>query len=330
MGTYVWETIMEKHYPAPNDLINTALGGIVLGEMSNRVSELIIGHRKNKTRAFLQDPAALLINPMGGLTRMTSRQWGKPAKNLIPPSLLHVESGYRMSSDRNLNGANQDAIYTGLHLQYGDVYETSTKAFNNFSMVAELSTDDSSTLNSLQVEGSLYSKKMATTNGCRVLNITMNYDYMKIHFFKYGCQGIRVNYLAKFEVAPGIQFQFKAGAGILLIGAIPNTYMLYGEGRDYDYCTGVTLHLGAGVNIANRIFLQVNSNAGQTATVNGYQSSHVYHNSKAEMHVKLYKNFTLDAAASNYYFNGYYTKLPNVFEHYSQYYIGAGYKFYID
>jgi hypothetical protein len=158
----------------------------------------------------------------------------------------------------------------------------------------------------------------------------MNYDYMKNHFFKYGGEGIRVNYHSKFEVAPKIQLQFKAGAGILLLGAVSNTYMLYGEGRDYDYCTGVTLHLGAGINIADRVFFQFNSNAGHTATVNGYQSMHVFHNSKAELQVKIYKNFTLDAAGSNYYLNGYYTKLPNVFEHYSQYYIGAGYKFNLD
>jgi hypothetical protein len=177
------------------------------------------------------------------------------------------------------------------------------------------------------VEGSLFSKKMTTSNGCRVLNITMNYDYMKNNFFKYGGEGIRVNYLSKFEVAPKIQLQFKAGAGILLLSAVHNTYMLYGEGRDYDYCTGVTLHLGAGINIADRVFFQFNSNAGQTATVNGYEASHIFHNSKAELHIKIFKNLSVDGTATNYYFNGYYSKIPHVFEHYSQYYIGAGYKF---
>lgn len=330
LGTYVWETVMENHYPAPNDLINTGLGGITLGEMSHRLSSLIIGHRKNKARAFINDPAALIINPMGALTRMTSGQWGKPAADMHPNAILSVDAGYRTGEDRNFNAGKQQDFYARTHLQYGDPFETSRQPSSNFSMISEFASDDSSILNTLQVEGSLFTKKFASKNGLQAWNITMNYDFIKNHFFKYGGQGFRVNYMAKLDVTRHLRLQFKTGIGVLVLGALPNTYMLYGEGRDYDYCSGITLHLSAAMNIDNRVYIDVHSNAGQSITINGYESTHVFQNSRASLSVRLFKNFFVSATAANYFFNGYYKKLPNVFEHYSQYYVGAGYRLHID
>lgn len=41
-GSLFWETVCETHVPAPNDIINTTLGGIAFGEISNRLSKLIL------------------------------------------------------------------------------------------------------------------------------------------------------------------------------------------------------------------------------------------------------------------------------------------------
>lgn len=42
VGSYLWETFAENQAPAPNDFINTSFGGIVLGEMTYRLSNKII------------------------------------------------------------------------------------------------------------------------------------------------------------------------------------------------------------------------------------------------------------------------------------------------
>ncbi|QTE41033.1 MULTISPECIES: DUF3943 domain-containing protein [Mucilaginibacter] len=44
VGSYIWETASEKQYPSPNDLINTSFGGIVLGEMTHRLSNQIVNN----------------------------------------------------------------------------------------------------------------------------------------------------------------------------------------------------------------------------------------------------------------------------------------------
>src|SRR5690606_16497259 len=41
LGSYIWETAGETQHPAINDFVNTTFGGIILGEMTHRVSRNI-------------------------------------------------------------------------------------------------------------------------------------------------------------------------------------------------------------------------------------------------------------------------------------------------
>jgi hypothetical protein len=127
-GTLVWETCGETNHPAANDLINTTFGGIVLGEMSNRIARKIFD--KKKAVALGDD---------------------------IPASLV-IETGIRYNS---INGNNKfdnhkKQRFSSLNLQYGDPYTNYKKPFRSFSIKAEVGNDDSAKINKLQVEGGLY------------------------------------------------------------------------------------------------------------------------------------------------------------------------------
>ncbi len=66
----MWELFFEVWAPAPNDLTNTTLGGITLGEMLYRVSSLTL---RNESRGFdrvVREVTAGLINPVRGFNRV--------------------------------------------------------------------------------------------------------------------------------------------------------------------------------------------------------------------------------------------------------------------
>ena len=63
-GTFTWEGICETHFPAPNDLINTALGGIAFGEMGNRIAGKLLSGKKGVGRKMIAASLSFIINPI--------------------------------------------------------------------------------------------------------------------------------------------------------------------------------------------------------------------------------------------------------------------------
>ena len=76
-GSFIWETMLEKNPPSPNDVINTSFGGIIFGEMTNRLSKVILRRKAGKKKG-LSEPAAFVINPMQGLSRLMDKDFKKP------------------------------------------------------------------------------------------------------------------------------------------------------------------------------------------------------------------------------------------------------------
>lgn len=76
-GSFIWEIAGETHKPAPNDFINTSLGGIALGEMTYRLANKIVNNRATGAKRQLQEVMGLVINPVNGLNRILNGQWGR-------------------------------------------------------------------------------------------------------------------------------------------------------------------------------------------------------------------------------------------------------------
>src|SRR5262245_19956655 len=62
VGSYLWECCGETHPPAPNDLINTAMGGISLGEMLYRTSSRILDNTATGAERTWREIGATIVN----------------------------------------------------------------------------------------------------------------------------------------------------------------------------------------------------------------------------------------------------------------------------
>lgn len=76
-GSYIWETAGETQHPSINDLVNTAFGGVILGEMTHRVSRNILARSKNGHNKTGNEIVALLVNPVNSLNRLLDGKWGR-------------------------------------------------------------------------------------------------------------------------------------------------------------------------------------------------------------------------------------------------------------
>ncbi len=328
-GSLAWETIFETHLPAPNDIINTSLGGIAFGEMSSRISKKLLNRKK---RNILSAPLSFAINPINTVNYILDRKERKKNETSCidnTPVIFETEAGLRLI---NMNGkqkfsTTKTEMFGRIYLQYGDPYTSSKDPFSSFSILLEAGNCDSAKGNTLQIEGSLYGKKIHENNISTLsFNISMNYDFYQNSSFVYSAQSFRANLLSKFIVSDNLQIQLRAGAGIIVLAAVPNPHMYYGEGRNYDYCSGINFKTGISISLFNKLFYDFNCNAAVLTTVNGYSSSHLVYNSTSTLSLKIYKKLSVSVSTANYDFNGYYKDYTNSGEHHFFRHFSVGYK----
>ena len=89
-GSGTWEYFGETNHASVNDLINTTLGGMALGEMFHRVGWLVRDTRATGGGRLMKELGATLIDPVTGLNRFisgdSSRVSEKPA-DMMPTQL---------------------------------------------------------------------------------------------------------------------------------------------------------------------------------------------------------------------------------------------------
>jgi hypothetical protein len=81
-GSLLWECCMETTAPSVNDLVNTTLGGMTRGEISHRLSVMILDNTASGSNRLWRELGAAIVNPVGAVTRLlhgdTSRDFPNP------------------------------------------------------------------------------------------------------------------------------------------------------------------------------------------------------------------------------------------------------------
>ncbi len=320
-GSLTWEILCETHPAAPNDFINTGFGGIIFGEMSTRLSG-ILNRKPNKAGTMpLKRLVSGIFNPIYQLQEVAGIKSAPQSTADAPhPVSVFAEGGSRMLSSRGTHSFRplKRESFARFDLTYGNPYANSKVPFSHFTVVAEIGNSDSSRANSLHIEGTMYSRLSGgRMNARQSFSISMNYDFYQNTLFNFGAQSIRANFRVKRPLGRNILLEARAGTGVIVLAALPNTYMYYGEGRNYDYCSGLGVQAGASFNLAGKIHFSVEGEAGRVVTINGYKGTHDFYRTSAALQVTLFKNLSASIRNSLYFFKGNYKKLPAVNDHHN-------------
>lgn len=329
-GSFIWETAGETHRPAPNDFINTSVGGIVLGEMTYRISNRIINTRSRGAKRQLQELTALLINPMNGLNRILDGRWGRTGPDTdsgtVATTLLDI--GVRQFDVQSLQGTTRgtEEFYLRLRVDNGDKFKASHIPFESFSIWFEAGAGDSTYINALEVNGALKTWKMREdSNSIHLYRLSVNYDFIKNIAFEYGAQSVQVGIVSDWNRNSDTRFHTAISGGLIILGAVPDKYLFYGEGRNYDYGPGISVAASAGIQYKNHFSAELNYRGGRFQTVDGNRSSFILNTMSAEARAMLPKRFSLAVALGQFTLNGYYKSYKNVSERYPFFRFSLGY-----
>ncbi|MFT3822515.1 MAG: DUF3943 domain-containing protein [Chitinophagaceae bacterium] len=322
-GSLMWEIAGETHNPAPNDFINTSLGGISLGEITYRLSNSIVDNKQRGFGRQAREVLALLVNPVNGLNRILDGRWGRVHHDRsdsvhIPISAV-LDVGMRRFSERSSDfiekGNNE--FFMRLRLQYGKYNAVSRIPFNNFSVLLEAGASDSASLNMLLVNGALSQWQLPIDKGGQhIASVTMNYDYFKNNSFEYGAQSFNFKVLSDWKKIDKVKINTMLGAGIIVLAAVPDPYLYYGEGRNYDYGPGVSVTGSANVDFNDKVICALNYRGGWFKTVNGNTSSFFLNAVTVETRYQFAKRFSVAAEVGHFTLDGNFAHYDNIFRRY--------------
>ncbi|MDF2475857.1 MAG: hypothetical protein K0S24_1340 [Sphingobacterium sp.] len=331
-GSFLWETAGETQAPSINDLVNTSFGGIILGEMTHRLSQNVLSRpthsvAERQSKEFL----AFLINPINGLNRLLDGRWGRVVKGQVIDS-SHVQAEFDLGVKRfdakegNIIEKGKNDIYARVKLLYTNGEVDQKKPFDDFYVNLEVGSDDSSFVNSLNVYASLYGKRIFKKLPGRHLGIvSANYDFIHNEAFFYGAQSVNYNVISNFTFGKHNKLTTTIGGGPVVLAAVPDPYLRFGDSRNYNYGPGADLRGSIDISVWKRLKLGLNYHGGYFVTLSGNDSHYFLHTAAANASLRLLKNFSLNASSGYFRLEGNFKDYPDIDKDYPFVRLSLGY-----
>lgn len=257
-GSMMWELACETEPPAINDLIATTVGGVCIGEITNRVSSLVYDDSERGLRRFLREAAGFILCPVRGFNRIVSGQAWRVSHNYNRyhdyerlPVEFNITLGDRYLADEGGMFRGEHNPYIDLTLSYGDPFNAEeNKPYDHFTVNVTFGLSANQPLiSSVHLLGKLwsvnfYDEKEMTA----VFGLFQHFNYYDSEPVKDGTRQVpyRISEAASF--GPGLIYRFpRVGnlgsmeqrlfvSGILLGGSLSDYYNVID--RDYNMGSG--------------------------------------------------------------------------------------------
>lgn len=257
-GSAFWEYFGETFRPSINDLINTSMNGINLGEMLFRLSAVVTDNTETGTARVLQEIGGALLNPVRGFNRLMTGETAKVFPN--PEESNPTGFGFKFDVglrrlDKNGDVNNTEDINEGIftaEILYGNLFQGNIeKPFSWFGVGASVSTRDP-LLTNLQSFGNLYGWHIKKGKDIRhILNATLNYNYFNNPGFTYGGTSVNAHLVSLYNSESSVHLLSNVDIELIAMGAVPTDYYVDVEGRNYDFGPGIGINIGGSLTKDN-------------------------------------------------------------------------------
>ena len=290
-GSLMWETTCEIEPPAINDLMATTFGGIAIGEVTHRVSNLVFDDRLSGFPRFMREFLGTLICPIKGLNRILSgdawRVRGKYYKYhdyQRSPVSFSLSAGYRYLADNNTLFRGEGNPYFRFNLVYGNPFDgETTKPYDYFTLDATFGLSSNQPLiTGLHLLGRLWSVPVEVSKSTEMeFGIFQHFNYYDSQPVKDGTSLVpyRISEAASF--GPGIIYRFPQVGnltrfeqrvfldGILLGGSLTDYYNVID--RDYNMGSGYSVKAISFMEFGKVATFQIGADYYRIFTWKGYE-----------------------------------------------------------
>lgn len=255
-GSATWEYFGETNHASLNDLINTTLGGIAIGEVLHRAAWMIRDPRATGRGRLMREIGATIVDPVTGYNRFrtgdASRVADKPA-DMVPSAAGTVASAgvlWRGTEERAVNSSGEP--FVEVDVLYGTLEGGRSRTpYDGFTMRLRLG--GGSPVSDAKIRGRLLGQPLG--GGKLQFTVAQSYDFQDNDAYNFGAQSFEGILGVKKALSPRVALRLFGSGGLTVLGAInslpagvdeapeeevdPDAPQGVSEGpRNYDYGPG--------------------------------------------------------------------------------------------
>ena len=267
-GSLMWEFMGEVEPPAINDVMATTMGGICFGELTHRISSLLLNDSSRGFRRFLREFGATLINPMGGFNRLiTGKAWRvrneyhKYHDYETLPIDLSISSGIRYLADNGAMFRGDYNAFLNIFLEYGDpLNELTTKPYDFFSLEAMFGlVGEQPLINAIHILGRLWGAPVFSGKNFKAqLGLFQFFNYYDSDPVKRGSKQIPYRISEAASVGPGVLISFQNMGGLTRLEqrVFLSGILLGGTKSDYYNVIDRDYSMGSGFSVKTKTLME--------------------------------------------------------------------------
>lgn len=294
-GSLMWETTCEIEPPAINDLMATTLGGVAIGEVTHRISDLVYDDTKRGWPRFFRELLGTVVCPIRGLNRIISGEaWrvtsasglgnGRYHDHDRLPVTLDVGVGARYLADNAALFRGESTPYVSLNLVYGDPFDEESNAPYDFftaNVVFGLGSNQP-LVSDVHLVGQLWTTPVYSSNGMQAeFGFFQHFNYYDSQPVKDGSSQVPFRISEAASLGAGIIYRFpRVGNLVALEQRIFVNAMLLGGSlsdyynvidRDYNMGSGYSAKVYTTMDFGRFGRFAVNADLYQMYTWKGYE-----------------------------------------------------------
>jgi hypothetical protein len=253
-GSFMWECCAETHPMALNDLVNTSLGGIALGEATYRLSSAVLDNEAGGAARFGRETAGFVLNPIRGFNRMVSGRAFRTMSNPEDPDertpgyfSMRMDGGYRAVGSEGSLQSPSDGPFAALHIDYGDAFGGRRGgAFDVFELDMQLNFADRNLLGELAIRGNLLTRSLKQGAGAEhAWAVVQGYEFDNTNAYQYGSQTVSARLESRWPMSAGSEIRTRFQGGVTILGTLDSEFdfdgrvPIAGSLRNFEYGPGL-------------------------------------------------------------------------------------------
>ncbi|MFL5346393.1 MAG: DUF3943 domain-containing protein [Hyalangium sp.] len=324
LGSVQWELLSETEPAAINDLANTSLGGIALGEILYRLSSEVLDDSTTGLDRVGHELAAAVLSPSRGFNRLVhGESWRVGSEPRQEPPfhrlLLVGQFGYLKLANGTAVLQGTDQLFAQIVMRYGDpVYAEINKPFDAYSVEAQFTTKEHRLVSHSQIRGVLASTPLLSTESSRlVLGALQHFDYTNVQAYEVGGQSFSGSLLYARQLSQVDSLRAALHLKGVVLGGISSEHSV-SVGRNYDYGPGLDLQLEARYLYRGWEIATAEAGMAWLHTLNGSKGQHLTLAGKVQVDFPIYRSLGVGMAGTLFQRNSFYRNFPNTIQNTSQ------------
>ena len=283
-GSLLWEFLGETTAPSINDLVNTTMGGVALGEISDRLSSRVL-----QDGGTWRGLTAVALSPAGEAQRMLGAV-RRPERIALagmdaPTPLDRLAIGYL---SQGAGGAAEAQAFVEFTSQERSPFDEAVRRpFDAFEFEVEVTTGEPAIVTRTRAAGLLARRFLWRAERSQlVAGVFQEYDYVNVSSYEFGGQSLSGGLLYRRTWGAATEIRLGAQLRGLVLGGISSDHVER-AGRGYDYGPGLGSTLSVSLRHGGRELLRFEHGSVWLRSVSGADAVHRATFTRAELQVPV-------------------------------------------